>query len=95
MQTIRIAYKNVMRNFRRSALLGSAIAFGFFILTLINGFTGGLNTTIRDNFSGILGGHIYITGEEVSERSTRLGVIRNTDTKVLYLFGEGLKKMPS
>ena len=80
MQTIRIAYKNVMRNFRRSALLGSAIAFGFFILTLINGFTGGLNTTIRDNFSGILGGHIYITGEEVSDRSTRLDVIRNTDT---------------
>lgn len=80
MQTIRIAYKNVMRNFKRSILLGSAIAFGFFILTLINGFTGGLNTNIRENFSGILGGHMYIAGTEVSERSTKLDVIRNSDT---------------
>jgi len=80
MQALRIAYKNVMRNFRRSLLLGSAIAFGFFILTLINGFTGGINTTIRDNFSGILGGHLYIAGTEVSDRSTEIDVIRNSDT---------------
>ncbi len=80
MQSFRIAYKNVMRNFRRSLLLGSAIAFGFFILTLINGFTGGLSTNIRDNFSGILGGHMYIAGTEVSDRSTEIDVIRNSDT---------------
>ncbi len=78
MQSIRIAFRNVNRQRKRSLLLGGAIAFGFFIVTLINGFTGGLLDTVETNLANLFGGHIYVSGTEVSERGSEIDVIRNT-----------------
>jgi len=75
MQAIRIAFKNVQRHFKRSLLLGGAIGFGFFIFTLINGFTNGLSTTVESNFTDLFGGHVYVTGSEVSERGSQINVV--------------------
>ncbi len=80
MQSLRIAYRNVIRNRKRSLLLGGAIAFGFCIFTLVNGFTGGLLGTVSDNFADALGGHIYVTGSEVSAQSSEITLIRDTET---------------
>lgn len=79
MQSLRIAYRNVLRQAKRTALLGGAIAFGFFIFTLLNGFTSGLLNSVSGNFADASGGHIYIAGSEVSDLGSEISVIRETD----------------
>lgn len=78
MQSLRIAYRNVLRQGKRTALLGGAIAFGFFIFTLLNGFTAGLLDSVSENFADASGGHIYVSGSEVSELGSEISVIRDT-----------------
>lgn len=78
MQSLRIAYRNVLRQARRSLLLGGAVAFGFFIFTLLNAFTGGLVSAVSDNLASNLGGHLYISGSEVSELGSEVSVVRDT-----------------
>ncbi len=80
MQSFRIAYRNVLRQVKRALLLGGAIAFGFFIFTLLNGFTGGLLDSVSKNFADLSGGHIYISGTEVSNLGSEISVIRDTQT---------------
>jgi len=79
MQSLRIAYRNVLRQGKRTALLGGAIAFGFFIFTLLNGFTAGLLDSVSENFADASGGHIYISGSEVSDLGSEISVIRDAD----------------
>lgn len=76
-QSIRIAVRNISRQKKRSVLLGSAVAFGFFIITLVNGFTAGALGTTKTNLSQIFGGHIYISGTVVSPRGTELSLIQD------------------
>jgi len=73
----KIALRNTSRQKKRSFLLGGAIAFGFLVITLLNGFTSGLVISVKDNFSGMFGGHIFISGEEVSERGSIIYRISN------------------
>ena len=80
MQSLRIAYRNVLRQIKRTALLGGAIAFGFFIFTLLNGFTAGLLTSVSENFADLSGGHIYVSGSEVSGLGSEISIIRDTAT---------------
>ncbi len=75
---MRIAFKNVLRHLKRSLLLGGAIGFGFFVFTLINSFTNGLSTTVERNFTDLFGGHVYVTGSEVSERGSEINVVKDT-----------------
>ena len=78
MQSLRIAYRNVLRQARRNLLLGGAIAFGFLIFTLLNGFTGGTVKTVSSNLADVLGGHVYVSGSEVSEAGSEISVVRDT-----------------
>ncbi len=80
MQSLRIAYRNVLRGWRRTLLLGGAIAFGFFIFTLLNGFTGGMVGTVSQNLASSLGGHLYVSGSEVSDLGSEVSVVRDTQT---------------
>ncbi len=80
MQSIRIAFKNVLGQMNRTLLLGGAIAFGFFVFTIINGFTNGLIRTVEENFSNTFGGHIYVSGTEVSSRGNEIFIIRKPQT---------------
>ena len=59
-----------MRQKKRSFLLAGAIAFGMFVITAINGLTGGVVDNIRVNFSHALGGHVFISGSEYLDRGT-------------------------
>ncbi|NOY09807.1 MAG: ABC transporter permease [Spirochaetes bacterium] len=75
--TIKIAFRNIRRQKKRSFLLGGAIAFGILIITVLNGFTGGLADNIKDNFSAIFGGQIFISGSEITDTGRVVSVIRN------------------
>ncbi len=77
--TVKIAVRNITRQKKRSILLGSAIAFGVMIIILINGFTGGLNETMKENFTSLMGGHVYINGQEVLESGKVVNIIGDTD----------------
>jgi len=81
MSIIKIAYRNVERQKRRSNLLVGAIAFGVLIILVINSLTSGLTANGQNNFTSLLGGHVYISGQEVLE-SGRV-VNRTDDTHIL------------
>jgi len=76
-QSFRIATRNITRQKKRSILLGGAVGFGFLVITLVNGFTSGVISTTKENFSDLFGGHIYITGTIVSDLGSGISVIRD------------------
>lgn len=68
MKTIlKTAFRNIFRQKKRTMLLAGAIAFGMLMITLVNGFTGGMVGNVRDNFSNALGGHVFLSGQEITE----------------------------
>jgi len=77
MRSFRIALRNMTRQKRRSLLLASAIAIGVMIITLLDGFTGGLSVNLRRNLSSASAGHIFITGSVTRESGRNLDVIRD------------------
>ena len=79
MNVTRIAVRNITRQKKRSILLGGAIAFGVMIITLIGSFTRGITDTASANFTDILGGQIYITGQELTDSGGQVSVIRDRD----------------
>lgn len=79
MNVIKIAVRNIMRQKKRSVLLGGAIAFGVMIITLIGSFTRGVTDTASANFTDMLGGQIYITGQELTATGGQVSVIRDKE----------------
>ncbi|MGA2639430.1 MAG: FtsX-like permease family protein [Spirochaetia bacterium] len=77
MHTIRIAFRNLNRQKKRSFLLGGAIAFGLLIVTLVNGAAGGFQRNISDNFSHLFGGQVFIQGLERTPSGKRVSVIHD------------------
>jgi len=69
MTWLKLAFRNVFRQKKRSILLASAIAFGMLAITLLNSLTLAMGTAVKTNFSAALGGHVYISGEVVSARN--------------------------
>src|SRR5690554_8193107 len=74
--TMKVAFRNISRQKKRSFLLAGAIAFGMLVITLINALTGGVVGNIRDNFSHALGGHVFITGREWTDAGQMIMIIR-------------------
>lgn len=54
-----LALRNLSRQKRRSFLLGGALAFGFLVLTLVNGCAGGVAHGFETNVSVLSTGHLY------------------------------------
>ena len=76
---IKIAYRNVSRQKRRSNLLGLAIAFGVMMIVLVNGLSQGLVVNTMTNFESILGGHVYITGNVLLDNKKVSSRIENPE----------------
>jgi len=70
-----MAFRNVSRQRKRSLLLGGAIAFGVMIITLVQSFTGGLIETANRRVIQMLGGHVYVSGQELSVSGRIISVI--------------------
>lgn len=60
----KIALRNLSRSKRRNVILGIAIAFGFFVVTAIDGLAGGAVSNLEDQITQMVGGTIAITGFE-------------------------------
>jgi putative ABC transport system permease protein len=89
----RIALRNLFRQRRRTLLLGGAIAFGIFIVTMINGFAGSFVENVSENFSNLLAGHIFIDGVEKAEGSDEVSVIRDDDTIMEAIEAAGIEAL--
>lgn len=87
MKTVIIALKNLNRQKKRTFLLGGAIAFGIMVVSLINGFTGSFVENVRENFSQLLAGHMFVEGVEKTEQGTELSIIRD-DTVLIDTLDE-------
>ena len=90
MNILRIATRNMTRQRRRSVLLGSAIAFGIFVVTLLNGTTGGLVNGVTGNLSRVLGGHIFVSGSEVSPSGRVIDLVHNDSVLMQALAESGI-----
>src|SRR6266403_1215156 len=64
MSVASMALKNLSRQKRRSVLLGGAIAFGLLIITVVNGLSGSLISSLEANISNLVPGHIILRGAE-------------------------------
>ena len=80
MNLLKMAYRNVSRQKRRSNLLGLAIAFGVMIIILVNSLTQGLIQNTERNFESALGGHIYLSGEVLLDSGRTANRIDDTQT---------------
>lgn len=60
----KLSARNLTRSKRRSVILGIAIAFGFFIVTTIDGLVGGAVDNLEDMITQMVGGTVAVTGYE-------------------------------
>jgi putative ABC transport system permease protein len=72
-----IAFRNLGRQKRRTILLASAIAFGVFIIMMLNGFTAGIIRNVEQNLAQLSSGHIFISAKEHSASGKELSLIRD------------------
>lgn len=83
--TIKLAIKNLTRQKRRNAILAIAIAFGFFVVTAIDGLTTGMVSNLEDMITQMTGGTVLIAGYEQEAPSKEgdkplvVGIVRNKD----------------
>ena len=61
---VRLALRNLTRQKRRSVILAIAIAFGFFVVTAIDGLTSGAVGNLEDSITQLTGGTVLIGGYE-------------------------------
>ena len=88
---VTIALRNLSRQKKRSALLAIAIAFSVMIVTLIYGLTSAISVNIAENFSDILGGHIFVTGSEKYGKSKEISRISNDGALLEALNASGVR----
>ena len=60
MRNVKIALRNLGRQKKRTVLLGGAIGFGVMVITVIQAFTAGAAVNLKENFSYLLAGHVYV-----------------------------------
>ncbi len=77
MTTLKMAIRNILRQKKRTILLGGAIAFGVMIITLVGSLTSGLAVNANRTFTNLLGGHIYVSGSEVTASGREVTVVRD------------------
>ena len=77
MEIVKLALRNLARQKKRTFLLGSAIAFGILIVTIINGFAGAFVVNVTENFANLAAGHIFVEGVEKSASGRDIDIIRD------------------
>jgi len=79
MNYLKIANRNVNRQKKKSNMLTFAIAFGTMVIILIESLTSGFSTNIENGITSSLGGHIYISGDEMLESGKIVSKISDFD----------------
>ena len=70
MKTVSLALRNLTRNKRRNAILAVAIAFGFFVVTAIDGLTTGMVGNLENQIAQLVGGNVIVQGLEWEKPTT-------------------------
>lgn len=60
----KLSLRNLTRQKRRNAILAAAIAFGFFVVTAIDGLTTGMVGNLEEQITQLVGGTVLIQGVE-------------------------------
>lgn len=58
----KLALKNLSRQKKRNVVLGLAVAFGFFVITAVDGFVSGMVNNLEEQITQLLGGTVLIQG---------------------------------
>jgi ABC-type lipoprotein release transport system permease subunit len=89
----KIAFRNLIRQFRRNVLLSAGIAVGMCILVVTSSFTSGLTDILFNKMLVYMSGHIKVVMDEYTSR--RSDVIRDTDRfiKAINENVEGVKEI--
>lgn len=64
MNILKISFRNLNRQKRRSILLVIAVAFAFLIVTFIDGLSAGVLKSMEYQFGKMIGGHVYIASAQ-------------------------------
>lgn len=67
---LKLAWRNIFRNYRRSAITASGVMFGLAALIFIWGFVDGINRQMIENSTRILSGHLQIHQRGYHEAQT-------------------------
>ncbi|MDD7767751.1 MAG: FtsX-like permease family protein [Treponema sp.] len=79
----KLAFKNLTRQKKRNAILAIAIAFGFFVVTAIDGLTAGIVDNLENQIAQLVGGTVLIQGiekippTEEGKKSQLISIIRD------------------
>ncbi|MFA6030559.1 MAG: FtsX-like permease family protein [Elusimicrobiota bacterium] len=65
---LRLAWRNLLRNRRRSALAASSIAFGIMALVFGQSLLGSFQRQMVDKSTGVLSGHLQVQAAKASDR---------------------------
>ena len=76
MKTVSLALRNLTRNKRRNAILAIAIAFGFFVVTAIDGLTTGMVGNLENQITQLVGGNVITQGLEWLNPETPGGKVK-------------------
>nr|MCR4579432.1 ABC transporter permease [Treponema sp.] len=85
MKTVSLALRNLTRNKRRNAILAIAIAFGFFVVTAIDGLTSGMVNNLEHQITQLVGGNVIAQGlewlpaEEEGGKAKLVNIVRDRD----------------
>lgn len=72
---IKLAWRNLWRNWRRSLIASVAIILSMILLIFFHAFMDGMDETIYGNTVRLYGGHVLIHAPGYRERSTRLPML--------------------
>jgi ABC-type lipoprotein release transport system permease subunit len=76
---LRMAWRNVWRNWRRTVIAGIAIALGLTFILVYEGFLGGMNQALYSNTVKLQGGHVQIHAPGFREKANRMPLLPLAD----------------
>jgi ABC-type lipoprotein release transport system permease subunit len=80
---LRMAWRNVWRNWRRTVIAGIAIALGLTFILVYDGFLGGMNESLYGNTVKLQGGNVQIHAPGFREKANRMPLLPLSDPGVL------------
>ena len=84
-KVLKLSLKNLTRQKRRNAVLALAVSFGFFVVTLLEGFTTGMVRNMENTAIEMFGGSVLMCGFEKippkyeGEKSKLINVVRDKE----------------
>jgi putative ABC transport system permease protein len=79
LKTLSLAVRNLTRQKKRSFTLAGAVAFGFFIVTLVDGLATGAVDNMCRLFDNLFGGNVIVAATERLENGSTVDVTRNSE----------------